>query len=65
MLKNYKNRNVILVTHGHVIRSILMDLVEDRDVIEQTDFQNTSINIIEYRNEAWRIKVLNNIDHLK
>jgi uncharacterized phosphatase len=61
----FVNQNVIIVTHGGVINSILSKLSNGEIGSGKTILKNACINQISYKNESWVIDSYNSIKHLK
>ena len=57
IVKKYPNKNIIVVSHGAIIRAILEKIAGKDMVIER--LKNTSMTIINYDNNKWTIELLN------
>jgi uncharacterized phosphatase len=62
--RSYQGCSILVVTHGHVIRTILREYADDPQTIEDTDFANTSLNFIKYDGVNWRAGDINRAVHL-
>jgi uncharacterized phosphatase len=62
---SFINQNVIIVTHGGVINSILSKLSNGKIGSGKTILKNACISQISYQNESWEIDSYNTIEHLK
>lgn len=54
----------VLVTHGGVIRVLLMRLFADEIGIQSHGFNNTSITVVEQEGEGWRLAQVGSTVHL-
>lgn len=64
LLQLYRDRSILVVTHGHVIRTIFRVYADDPQAIEDTDFANTSLNFIKHDGVNWRAGDINRAVHL-
>jgi uncharacterized phosphatase len=62
---NFQNQNVIIVTHGGVINSILSVLSNGEIGARKTILKNACLNQVIYENGLWKIESYNLVDHLE
>lgn len=60
----YGNRSILVVTHGHVIRSLLKENAYDPAAIEAMNFANTSISLLGHDGVRWVASDINRASHL-
>lgn len=64
--KIHKNKNVLLVSHGSSIKSLILGILGvDLSHYRKLAQDNTAINIIEFRDYTPVITLLNDINHLR
>ena len=64
--KDNPNKTVVIVTHGGVLTALLSDwLKSDFDhLLLHLDIENTSITVVEFKEERLRLKTINDASHL-
>lgn len=68
VVKNYKNKRIIIVSHGALIRTILDNITAGKTKIEFGRLSNASVSIINNNDDFWDIEELNhaiNEEHRK
>lgn len=64
IVKMYPDKRIIVVSHGALIRAILVKLSNEQLKLEIGKINNTSINIINYDNGQFEIESYNTVEHL-
>jgi uncharacterized phosphatase len=55
----YNNKNVIVVTHGGVINSIMLKITKGEFKPEKTPIKNGSVTILKLNNYIWELELFN------
>lgn len=64
LIQTYKNKRILLVSHGGVINTILAILSNGEIGSGKTKLINACISTIEYEDGHWSIKDYNRVSHL-
>jgi broad specificity phosphatase PhoE len=64
LLKEYRGKNVLVVSHGGCIRTLLAYLLE-KGIPEQTVVQNASVTVVEVDEKSHRVSLVGCIKHLE
>jgi len=64
LVKEYNGKNIILVSHGAVINSLLKAISNNSINIGETLIKNTCVNIIKYIDDTWHIELYNSVDYI-
>ncbi len=66
LTENYKNQTIAIVSHGTIIKAILLGLLDiDLSYFYNIKQDNTCINIVEFKPHGVIIKTLNDTGHLE
>lgn len=58
--------NVLIVSHGHVIRTLLQSIMSfDQSFMWKLDIDNCCINHLVYSDRGWNVKSINDTAHLR
>jgi broad specificity phosphatase PhoE len=64
--ENYDKRNIVIVSHGAVLKTIIIYLLElNLSFYKKFWLGNTSLSIIRLNNSHYNIEILNDMSHLK
>ena len=61
----YNNKNVIVVTHGGIINSIMLKLTKGEFNPETTPIKNGSVTILNLNNYVWDLELFNYTEKIK
>ncbi|HHT51451.1 MAG TPA: histidine phosphatase family protein [Eubacteriaceae bacterium] len=65
IINKHKNKNIVLVSHGVTIKTIILGLLDiDLSNYRKIRQDNTAVNIIDYREDHWVLTQLNDTCHL-
>lgn len=62
--KNYPYSRVLLVAHGAVINSIIIQLSEEKNLPEKIPLVNACMSNIQFQENKWKVRNFNQVTHL-
>jgi len=66
LINNYKDKNIAIISHGTIIKTILLGILDiDLSNFYKIKQDNTSLNIIDFKNYGPVINTLNDVAHLE
>ena len=64
IIRDYRNRKVILITHGAVINSLLKAVSAGKINVGETNIKNACFTVIEHDGSGWQVRTYNSMNYL-